>query len=86
MSWYCVHIEHIRVAKAVNATFRNMLIDEYRKQGSPRGCHVYLNSAPGGYFYYFSPAAAEALKVFMRFWEGYGVPEPTHWHQMEVVI
>ena len=85
MSWYCVHIEHMRVAKAENITFRNMLIEEYQKHGSPRDCHVYLKSA-GGYFYYFSPAASEALGVFMRFWEGYGVPEPSQWHQMERVI
>ena len=86
MGWHCVHIEHIRVAKAVSATFRNMLLEAYRNQGSPRDCHVYFNPAPSGYFYYFSPAAAQSLETFMNFWAGFAVPEPTNVHKMEKVI
>ena len=86
MGWYCVHIEHIRVAKAVNTTFRKMLLDERRDIDQPRDCHVYHDSTPGGDFYYFSPTAAQSLEVFVDFWQGFGVPEPTLWNQMEKVI
>jgi hypothetical protein len=32
-SWVCVHIEHERLSEAINVTFRNMLISEYREFG-----------------------------------------------------
>lgn len=87
MGWYCVYIEHMRLTDAVNTTFRNMLIDEYRDKGQPRDCRVYLRADPkGGYSYYFSPVAAKTLEKFMRFWEGFGCPEPTNLLQMEVVV
>ena len=86
MDWYCVHIEHIRAATAVNATFRKMLLDEYRDVGQPRDCHVYHDSTPGGDFYYFSPGAAQALKSLRDFWKGFEVPEPALWNQMEEVV
>ena len=87
MAWCCVHIAHTRVSRAVNLTFRNMLIDEYRELGEPKGCHVYRHDhADGSYTYFFSPAAAEALAVFVDFWDGYGCGEPTNLTQMDVVI
>lgn len=86
MGWYCVHIEHIRVEKATNATFRKMLIEEYRGHNSPHACHVYVDRTPGGYFYFFSPDAGEILESFVEFWKGFECPEPTDLERMELVI
>ena len=86
MGWYCVHIENIRACEGGNATFRKMLIDDYRFIGQPPNCRVYLDSAVSGYFCYFSPAAAKALEAFIDFWEGFGIPAPNDLHKMEVVL
>jgi hypothetical protein len=87
LEWYCVHIAFARVSRAVNLTFRNMLMDEYRELGEPKGCHVYCHALTDGSFtYFFSPAAAEALAVFVYFWEGYKCVEPTNLAQMDVTI
>ncbi len=87
MGWYCVPIEHMRLTNTVNTTFRKMLNDEYREHGEPRGCRVYLRSDPdGGYVYFFSPAAAASLERLIKFWEGFGCPQPVNLDQMEVVL
>lgn len=86
MGWHCVFIEKTRIAKAVSVTFRNMLISTYQDKGQAPACHVYCRQGGGGYYYYFSPAASDVLGVFMKFWEGYEVSEPTNLGQMEVVI
>jgi hypothetical protein len=86
MGWHCVFIEKTRIAKAVNVTFRNMLMGAYQDKGQPPNCHVYYRQGGGGYYYYFSPAAVDVLGVFMRFWEGYEVSEPTNFGRLEVVI
>jgi hypothetical protein len=86
MQWYCVHIELSRIARAVDTTFRKMLIEEHRVKGRPHDAHVYYIRAPGGFYYYFPPAAAEALGVFMHFWEAYACPELTNLNRMEVVV
>ena len=86
MGWNCVFIEKTRIAKAVNATFRNMLIGAYLEKGQPPNCHVYFRQGDGGYYYYFAPAAATVLGVFMKYWEGYEVSEPTNLGRLEVVI
>jgi hypothetical protein len=82
-----VHIQHTRVARAVNLTFRNMLIDECRECEAPDDCHVYRHvRADGSISYFFSPAGSEALAAFVNFWEGYGCVKPTNLAQMEVTI
>lgn len=86
MGWHCVFIEKTRIAKAVSVTFRNMLIDAYQNRGEPPHCHVYFRPGGGGYYYYFSPAAVNVLGVFMKFWEGYEVSEPTNLGRLELVI
>jgi hypothetical protein len=87
MAWCCVHIEHTRVSRAVNLTFRNMLIDDYRELGQPKDCHVYRHARPDGSInYFFSPTAAEAMAVFVDFWGGYEYVEPTNLAQMDVMI
>jgi len=40
----------------------------------------------GGYSYFFSPDAARNLEAFVKFWEGFGCPEPTNLHHMGVVL
>ena len=86
MDWYCVHIGPTRAATAINATFRKMLLDEHRNSGQPRDCHVYHVSTPDGDFYYFSPVAAQGLKALRDFWNGFEVPEPALWNEMEKMI
>jgi hypothetical protein len=87
MDWHCVHIQQTRVSRAVNLTFRNMHIDEYRELGQPKDCHVYrLIRADTSVSYFFSPVAAGALVVFVDFWEGYDCVEPTNLAQMDIVI
>jgi hypothetical protein len=86
MGWYCVFIDKTRIAKAISVTFRNMLVAAYRDKGQPVDCHVYYRKGGGGHYYYFSPAAANVLGAFMRFWEGYEVGEPTNLQRMEIVI
>ena len=44
MEWYCVHIEHIRVALPMSVTFRNMLIKEYNALGQPDNSGISQNS------------------------------------------
>ena len=85
--WSCVHIQHTRVARAVNLTFRNMLIDEYKELGEPRDCNVYRRVRPDqAVSYFFSPAAAHALAAFVNFWDGYECIQPTDLAQMDVII
>ena len=73
--------------RAVNVTFRNMLVDEYRELGEPMGCHVNRRvHADGSSSYLFSPAAAAALGAFVHFWDGYECAEPTNLAQMDVMI
>jgi hypothetical protein len=87
MGWCCVHIAHTRVSRAVNLTFRNMLTDEYRELGEPKSCHVYRHApADGSFTYFFSPAAAKALVVFVDFWEGYECVEPANLAKMDIIV
>ena len=86
MDWYCVQIEHKRLAMAINVTFRNMLIAEYRALGQPHNCRVYRETHADGYSYFFSPDAAETLRAFVNFWEGFGVSQPTNLAQMEIIV
>jgi hypothetical protein len=86
MGWYCVFLDNTRIAKAISVTFRNMLVDVYQDKGQPVDCHVYYRKGGGGHYYYFSPAAANVLGAFMKFWEGYEVSEPTNLQRMEIVI
>jgi len=86
MGWYCVFLENTRIAKAISVTFRSMLMGVYQDKGQPIDCHVYYRKGGGGHYYYFSPAAANVLGTFMRFWEGYEVGEPTNLQRMEIVI
>ena len=87
MGWYCVHVDNMRLKAAVNTTFRKMLLDAYRDHGEPADCRVYLRTDPDGAFsYFFSPAAAKSLERFVKFWEGFGCPDPTSLKQMEVVL
>jgi len=87
MAWWCVQVAHTRVSRAVNLTFRNMLIDEYRALGQPNGCHVYRRvRADDSVSYFFAPAAGEALAAFVNFWEGYECSEPTNLAEMDVII
>ena len=78
IGWYCVHIEHIRLVKSVDITFRNMLLSEYVALGQPAGCRVYRHLHPdNGRSYYFSPEAVRTFRMFVIFWEGFGVSEPS---------
>ena len=87
MDWHCVHIEHMRLARPLNETFRNLLIDEYVDLGQPRNCRVYVRENPeGGYSYFFSPGAGERLEIFVRFWRGVPVSEPTNLQHLQVVV
>jgi hypothetical protein len=64
-----------------------LLLEEYRDLGQPDNCRVYSKTHPNGsYSYFFSPGAAEAFKVFLNFWEGSEVPEPTDIDDMVIVI
>ena len=87
MGWYCVHIEHIRLSNALNVTFRNLLLQEYRSLGEPANCRVYRRQrVDGSNTYYFSPGAYEALKAFVNFWEGHECAQPTDAIGLEAII
>lgn len=87
MGWYCVHIDHKRLAAPVNHTFRNMLIAEYRALGEPKDCRVYRDfHTDGSFSYLFSPAAAEKMAVFVDFWEAFGISEPTDLTHMRLIV
>lgn len=87
MDWYCIQIDHPRLVLTIDVTFRKMLIGEYRDFGQPENCRVYRKIFPdGSYLYYFSPQAAYTFKVFVNFWEGYAISEPTNLHDMEIII
>ena len=87
MGWHCVHIEHMRLSNALNVTFRNMLLAEYRSLGTPADCRVYRRRHPDAAItYYFSPNAFESMSAFVEFWNGYACPEPTDFIGLEVII
>jgi hypothetical protein len=88
MGWHCVFIEHQRLGQPLDATFRNMLIVEFRMAGEPADCRVYgREKGPGGHIYYFSPGAYKAMKAFVDFWDGYECHEPNaDQADLEVVI
>ena len=87
MDWYCVHIEHTRLTRPLNETFRNLLIDEYVDLGQPRNCRVDVRENPeGGYSYFFSPGAFERLQPFVRFWQGVAISEPPNLRHLQVVV
>ena len=77
MRWHCVLIEHERLGQPLDATFRNMLLTEFRLAGEPADCRVYgRERGPGTHVYYFSQGASSAMKAFVDFWEGYECQEP----------
>ena len=85
--WHCIHIEHVRLIKALDVTFRQMLISEYVDLGQPDNCRVYRwKHEDGGYSYYFSPGAVQAMGAFVHFWHAFGVFEPGNLAHMEVII
>ena len=53
MDWYCIQIEQHRLSHAINLTFRNMLIEEYRHHGALDNCRVYRQIQLGSYTYLF---------------------------------
>src|SRR5882672_2709844 len=86
-SWVCVHIEHERLSEAINVTFRNMLISEYREFGEPKDCRVFRDyHTNGAYSYFFSPAAAEKLAALIDLWNGFGVSDPTNLSHMTQIV
>src|SRR6185503_20169213 len=87
VSWICVHIEHERLCEAVNVTFRNMLIAEYREFGEPKDCRVFREfHTNGSYSYFFSPTAAETLGALINFWNGFTVSPPTRLSKMTLIV
>ena len=87
VSWYCVHIEHERLCEAINVTFRNMLIAEYRAFDEPKECRVFRDyHTNGSYSYYFSPAAADKLAALIELWNGFGVSDPTNLSHMTQIV
>ena len=85
--WHCVHIEQTRLINAFDATFRNMLKTEYRALGEPDGCEVYRRTdSRSGYWYFFSPKAAEAMKAFAYFWKAFGCEPPASFEDLETII
>ena len=86
-NWVCVHIEHERLSEAVNVTFRNMLISEYREFGEPKHCRVFREfHANGSYSYFFSPTAAETFEALINFWNGFTVSQPTRLSKMTLIV
>jgi hypothetical protein len=87
VQWHFVHIEHIRRARELDTTFHRLLVNEYEAAGHPPECHVYRRTGPdGGFTYFFSPAAYEALAQFVKFWGGVPCSEPTNLLALEVVL
>ena len=87
MQWYCVRIDHVRLAIPINVTFRNMLVDEYRDLGEPSHFRVYRRGNSNGPFsYFFPPDTAAMVMAFLNFWNAYAVSEPEGLEEMEVVI
>jgi len=87
VSWICVHIEHERLCEAVNVTFRNMLIAEYREFGEPKDCRVFREfHTNGSYSYFFSPTAAETFEALLNFWNGFTVSPPTRLSKMALIV
>jgi hypothetical protein len=87
MDWHCVRIEHMRLTRPLNETFRNLLIEEYAEMGQPDTCRVYVRADPGGgYAYFFSPGASRHFQEFLAFWKSVALAEPTNLLNMEVVI
>ena len=86
MDWYCIQIEQHRLSHAINLTFRNMLIEEYRDHGALDNSRVYRQIHLGNYAYLFSPGAAKALQIFVEFWKGVPVAAPADLSHMDVVI
>ena len=71
MGWHCVHIEQMRPSRALNSTFRKMLVEAFRTLGQPQDCRVYVQTLPDdSHNYYFSLGAAATFKSFVSFWEG----------------
>jgi hypothetical protein len=87
LGWFCVHIEHARLTRPVNATFRNLLVQEYLHLGRQSDCYVYSKrSAEGGHVYYFSPGAAQRFRHLIEFWNGIGISEPATLDGLERVL
>jgi hypothetical protein len=39
-----------------------------------------------GFFYFFSPSAADRFKVLVKFWNGFSFEEPGHLKFMERIV
>ena len=86
MSWYCVLIEHERLGKPLDATFRNMLVDEFQKADCPADWVIFRRGAqPGVNVYYFSPHTYMAMKPFVDFWHGYECKPPSIQAPLDII-
>jgi len=89
MDWFCVQIDHprIRVKRAMDITFRNMLRGEYLSLGDRDNIKVYRKSfGQWTDCYFFSPGASESLKIFIDFWDGIPVKEPADLSDLEQIF
>ena len=85
--WSCVRIAQVRLVRALDTTFRNLLMDEYVEAGCPADCQVYLHIDPtGDYIYFFSPGATALFTLFLKFWQGAPSSEPRDLLHMDIVI
>jgi len=85
--WSCVHIEHMRLTRALQSTFQSLLLSEFEVEGQPGNCRVYLSAnSDGSYTYYFSPRATLVFDRFLKFWEATSCPEPTNLLNMSIAL
>ena len=87
MDWSCVHIEYMRLTRALQKTFHSLLLSEYEAEGRPKSCSVYLSAnSDGSYTYFFSPRATLILDRFLKFWEASNCAEPTNLLDMSIAL
>ena len=87
MHWAFVHIEHMRLTRALQLTFHSLLLSEFEAKERPRSCNVYLNAnSDGSYTYFFSPKATLIFSEFLRFWEATSCPEPANLVDMSIAL
>jgi len=85
--WYCVQIDHPRLVRTIDLTFRNVLVGEYRDLGQPENWRVFRKSFDdGSHCYFFSPEAARQLAALVNWWQGIEVPEPQDLDEMSRII
>jgi hypothetical protein len=87
LHWSCVHIEHMRLTRALQLTFHSLLLSEYETEGRPPSCSVYFSANPdGSYTYFFCPRATLILDQFLRFWEATSCPEPANLLDLSIAL